>query len=59
MTDVINVVFQDPEILETQSNIILTAIVNGMKKDETRYVLWRNHRSRHTPNGATQRCLEG
>ena len=29
---------QDPEILEAQSNIILTAIVNGMKKDETRLV---------------------
>ena len=25
---------KDPELLEAQSNVILTAIVNGMKKDE-------------------------
>ena len=28
--------FQDPEILQTKSNSILTAIVHGMKKDEPR-----------------------
>jgi len=30
---------QDPEILQTQSNVILTAIVHGMKKEEPRWVL--------------------
>ena len=29
--------FQEPEILQTQSNEILTAIVHGMKKEEPRY----------------------
>ena len=31
--------FQEPEILQAQSNEILTAIVHGMKKEETRLVL--------------------
>lgn len=31
-------ILQDPEILQTQSNEILTAIVHGMKKEETRYL---------------------
>ena len=30
--------FQDPEILQPQSNEILTAIVHGMKKEEPRWV---------------------
>jgi len=30
--------FQDPDILTTQSNEILTAIVHGMKKEEPRFV---------------------
>jgi len=29
---------QDPEILQAQSNVILTAIVHGMKKEEPRFV---------------------
>ena len=29
---------QEPEILQPQSNEILTAIVHGMKKEEPRYV---------------------
>lgn len=33
-----DVCFQEPEILQPQSNEILTAIVHGMKKEEPRYV---------------------
>ena len=32
------ILFQDPEILQPQSNDILTAIVHAMKKEEPRYL---------------------
>ena len=38
VTIVVGSGFQDPDILTSQSNEILTAIVHGMKKEEPRYV---------------------
>ena len=34
--NILKILFQEPEILESQSNMMLTAIINGMKKEEPR-----------------------